>query len=248
MNSALTFDIDWAPDWVINDCYMICKELGVSATFFVTHQSDMLDVLRSDPEIELGVHPNLMPGTTHGENEHAVLEHCMEIVPEAKAMRTHGLYQATNLYSLIADYFPMIETDVSLYLAGHKELHPVDIYCGRMSRRITRLPYFWEDDFQAVIPDNDWKSTPKSDGLRIFDFHPVHVMLNMSNLEDYFSLKKSLGSRNLQEATRNDFSPYVNKLISGAQTFLKHMVADIGADQFTTISSITREYRENISL
>lgn len=245
VKSALTFDVDWAPDWVVDDCYKLCKELEVPATFFITHESDVLDDLRADPQIELGIHPNLMPGTTHGKNECAVFEHCIEIVPEAKAVRTHGLYQATNLFAFIADNFTMIETDVSLYLPGHKGLHPFDFHCGRSRRRITRLPFYFEDDLDSMRPNVNWECTPPSEGLRIFDFHPVHVMLNMSTLDDYNVLKCSLGKRGLHNALPKDFEPFVNQRECGARTFLNHVVNDIGAKQFSTISEITQKYRKS---
>lgn len=53
-----TFDIDWACDEVLSDTIDIIEAAGVSATFFVTHQTTLLERLRANSAIELGVHPN----------------------------------------------------------------------------------------------------------------------------------------------------------------------------------------------
>ena len=62
---ALTFDIDWAPDWAIDLTAGILREREVRATWFVTHESPAVDRLREDSELfELGIHPNFLPGST----------------------------------------------------------------------------------------------------------------------------------------------------------------------------------------
>ena len=91
---AITFDMDWAPDWAIEDIvrYLVPRE--VKATFFVTNETPALNTLRRYPELfELGLHPNLFPGSSHGSSCQEVFESCRKIVPEAVSMRTHGLYR-----------------------------------------------------------------------------------------------------------------------------------------------------------
>jgi hypothetical protein len=39
----LTFDIDWAPDKSIDEIRKIINPLGIKATFFVTHNCEVLD-------------------------------------------------------------------------------------------------------------------------------------------------------------------------------------------------------------
>ena len=60
--AALTFDIDWAPDWMIEEVASILIEHNVKTTWFVTHASPAIDKLRQMPELfELGIHPNRLP-------------------------------------------------------------------------------------------------------------------------------------------------------------------------------------------
>jgi hypothetical protein len=93
----VTFDLDWAPDFVIDWLAKRLIEVGVRAAWFVTHHSPAIERLRAESDLfELGIHPNLHPGSTHGNDTSSVLKHCMEIVPEAGAIRTHGLVQSTR--------------------------------------------------------------------------------------------------------------------------------------------------------
>ena len=49
---ALTFDIDWAPDWAIESCVELCTRYDVPATFFVTHDTPVLDQIREHPGLD----------------------------------------------------------------------------------------------------------------------------------------------------------------------------------------------------
>ena len=95
---VITIDIDWAPDFMIDYCMQILLVAQVKATWFITHKSPMLDKLRQYPDLfELGIHPNFYPNSSHGESEEAIIGYCMDLVPEARSMRTHGLCQSSYL-------------------------------------------------------------------------------------------------------------------------------------------------------
>ena len=100
---AVTFDVDWAADWMIDRCVGICRRAGVQATFFATHPSDILSDLARDPLFEIGIHPNFLPNSTHGTDPARVLGTCLDLVPDARAMRSHGLYQWASLFHMIGD-------------------------------------------------------------------------------------------------------------------------------------------------
>lgn len=188
--TALTLDIDWAPDWMIEEVASILIEYNVKATWFVTHASPAIDKLRQMPELfELGIHPNCLSGSTHGNTEDEVLSHIKEIVPEAISMRTHGLYQSSNfLMKAARDYG--IEIDVSLLLPNTPNIIPHLLKWGGIS--LCRVPYFWEDDLEMLQTTPSWcLSNAKHSirGLKIFDFHPVHIVLNTPKISLYEELK-----------------------------------------------------------
>jgi len=52
----LTFDMDWAIDEVIEYTLKIIEEENVSATFFVTHNTSLIDEMSANKDIELGIY------------------------------------------------------------------------------------------------------------------------------------------------------------------------------------------------
>ena len=240
---AITFDIDWAPDWCIRECRDICARLGVSATFFATHESAMVDELLSDERFEVGIHPNLLPNSDHGSEPAEVLDHILAIVPDARSTWSHALVQSTPLLALIADEYPQIDTDTSLLLPFHPNLQPVDSYFGTAQRRVVRLPYYWEDDVMAEWPGWTWtQSAPFSSGLRIFNFHPTLVALNIDRLAPYTALKRKLGHRRLYDAREQDFDGLVNTGY-GDRNFLEGLIKQLGSPKFRKISEVSKAYR-----
>lgn len=241
--TAITFDVDWAPDWAIALSAEICVKRQVPATFFVTHPSDAADEIGRANLFELGIHPNFLPGTTQGGSEEEILEYCLNLAPSAKAMRTHALVQSTPLLALIGDQFPQIETDTSVLLFGHDYLQPVDVFFGQKKRRITRLPFYWEDDVAADHPGWKWDAdVPCANGLMIFNFHPIHIALNTSSMTQCARLRSTLGERKLNQLTEKDVEPFVERN-HGARTFLEAVLDSAPPQSFSTISPISDSFR-----
>ena len=189
---AITLDIDWAPDHVIDRVAEQLVAANVRATWFVTHASPAVDRLRQHPALfELGIHPNFLPGSTHGSTAADVIDHCMTLVPDARSMRTHSLVQSTVLLETIMARTP-VETDVSLFLPGHRGL--ARVVQPLRARPLTRLPFWWEDDFEMYCPVSDWQLAARcanaEPGLCILNFHPIHVALNSPSLDGYEALKR----------------------------------------------------------
>jgi Polysaccharide deacetylase len=186
----LTFDIDWAPDFIIDYVADILIRKKIKATWFVTHQSEAIERLRKSSDLfELGIHPNLLLGSTHGKTEDEVLTHMMNIVPNAVSMRTHGLYQSSHFLTNACMKYGIIN-DVSLFLPRASYLHPHILKLKGMSLR--RIPYFWEDDSEMYEDIPIWNILDHRlnvSGLRIFDFHPIHIALNTEKFERYSNLK-----------------------------------------------------------
>ncbi len=241
---ALTFDVDWAPDWAIALCDRVCEAQGVTRTFFVTHECDILTELRRRVDrVELGIHPNLLPGSSHGTSPAEVLGCCLDMVPEARALRTHALVQSSPWLDLVADASE-IAVDVSLLLPFHRGLQGTDRYVGRNPRRLVRLPYFWEDDIAAAWPAWRWEAAPDlCPGLRIYDFHPIHVALNTDRMQRYTALKAWLGDRPLWSLTEVECQDFVNPGV-GVRTFLEQVLRQPPESGFLTTSQLSFLYQE----
>ena len=205
---AITLDVDWAPDFAIDHAAALLAEHEVAATWFITHASPAVERLREHPELfELGIHPNFAAGSTHGPTPDAVLDHMLALVPEARAMRTHGLLQSSALLARVRERTP-IEVDVSLFLPHAEGLAPVEYPLE--SGTLVRVPYLWEDDAEMLRPAPAWDAAGVAahvEGLAVFAFHPIHVYLNAPSLTVYRALKRGGYpdvSREMADALRAD--------------------------------------------
>jgi hypothetical protein len=189
LHAAITLDTDWAPDFVIDAVAERLIARRTRATWFVTHTSPVIDRLRRYPELfELGIHPNFLPSSTQGMTPREVLKTCLELVPGATSMRTHGLMQSTPLLEVVMAN-TTVHTDVSIFLPHMPRVEPVEYWWqGQM---LLRVPYIWEDDFEIERPAPNWHvdALLDSPGARIFNFHPILVYLNSADLRTYTTLK-----------------------------------------------------------
>jgi hypothetical protein len=115
-------------------------------------------------------------------------------------MRTHGLVQSTALLALARERTP-IRVDASLFLPGAAALEPIDYPLAPGT--IVRVPYLWEDDAEMLKPAPAWDAwavAAGTQGLAVFDFHPIHVVLNSADTRAYETLKR----RGLAHATPAD--------------------------------------------
>jgi len=219
---ALTLDVDWAPDFMIDFAARILSEHRVRSTWFITHDSPALRRLRAQPDLfELGIHPNFFPGSTHGDSPGAVLRHCLDLVPEAGSLRTHGLLQSTALLGQIMSETG-ITTDASLFLPHANDVRPLDYQWEKKS--ILRVPHFWEDDFEMERIAPCWSLPPllgEHSGLRVFDFHPVHIYLNSSTTHAYRQLKQK--AVKLSEVSE-DQAAAIAETGTGTQTLFREAV------------------------
>lgn len=225
--AAITLDTDWAPDAAIAECAQMLVEANVRATWFVTHESPAIAALRDQPELfEIGIHPNFLPGSSHGDTPDAVLASCMRMVPDAISMRTHALVQSTPLLETVLEKTP-IRCDASLLLSYASHVEPIEYQ--RKGITLLRIPYVWEDDIEMLRDRPRWSTTTAlaGRGLRVFDFHPIHVALNSGDFVRYESLKATV--KPLSGASAEDMRPFVNPAL-GARTAFVALVAQLARD------------------
>ena len=181
----LTFDIDWASDEVIADSLNILQKQGIKSTWFVTHYTPILERLKENKNIELGIHPNfnfLLNGDfRNGRNAEEVVDRLLEIVPNAKSVRSHAMTQSSGLLELF--YNKGLTHDCNHFIPEQTE---IILKPWRLWNNLIKVPYFWEDDINCVSENrtaiNDLVNRK---GIKVFDFHPIHVFLNLENIDRY---------------------------------------------------------------
>ena len=181
----LTIDIDWAHDEILLDTIELVEEAGVAATWFVTHETEVLERLRSNPYFELGIHPNfnflLQGDARNGGNAGEVISNVVQMVPEATSVRSHSMTQSSVL---LAEFKSVgITHDCNHFIPSHVgiTLKPWHLWNG-----VIKVPYAWEDDLaceygigKSPLSQLNWQ------GINVFDFHPIHVYKNTESMERY---------------------------------------------------------------
>lgn len=213
----LTFDIDWADDAVINAVVDMVEQAEVAATWFVTHDTPVLDRLRANPAFELGIHPNFLPllmagDPANGASAAEVVDRLLAIVPEATAARAHSLVQSGRLLQLFRDKGLTHDASAFIPSSSGMTLQPWVDWFG-----IVRVPYGWEDDFWCDSGQESLAHAPSA-GIRGWDFHPIHVFLNTEALERYERARPNF--RN-PDALRRDR----NQEVFGTADVLKDLLA-----------------------
>jgi hypothetical protein len=172
----------------------------------------------------------------HGATFADLVEFCLAMVPEARAMRSHDLFGCSSLFALIVRSYSQIATDCSIFLPGGS-CAPVIDYHGVPAGRITRVPFSFADNVAARRPGWRWDAEPAvGGGLTVFDFHPSLIALNLGEPAGYDALKGATAARPLQATSREDFAPFVNPN-AGARTYLRHLLEGLAPADCATISA-----------
>ena len=188
----LTFDIDWAHDDVLSDCIDIVENYRVAATWFATHDTELMSRFRSNMSFEIGIHPNfnkLLSGNDGaGRDAAEVVDRIMSIIPEAKCVRSHSTTNSSFLREIFVNRSLTHECNTFIPAQSNISLKPYRLWSDLVS-----VPYSWEDDVHILyesigVPQKsprDIAMDTSDRGLKVFDFHPIHVFLNTESLERY---------------------------------------------------------------
>lgn len=215
----LTFDIDWAPDFVIKKLVETLEENKLRATIFLTHESKLLKSLYEKKTFEFGIHPNLNPllnfNNKFGKNIEEVIRNFQKLKKKVSVIRSHSLTTSSRYLD---------------YLSMNKFTHESNIYIPIESKIITkpffhknvlRVPHFFADD-DYVSRKNPLKINEylKYPGLKIFDFHPIHLYLNTYSTEQYENAKSYLKNEKL-------LSSYINNSKTGINDVFIHLISNL---------------------
>lgn len=200
----LTFDIDWASDEVLDYCLKIVESAKVKATWFVTHKTPLLERILSNPLFDVGIHPNFNPllegDFCYGSNYKEVLKYYLDIVPNAKIMRSHSLGLSSRILIEAKNLGITHESNICIpYVAMQNILEPFVNWDG-----IVRCPYHFADDvacmYENKIRIGELLSRMKQEnGYFMFGFHPIHIFLNTESLERYERARGVNGFKELQK-------------------------------------------------
>lgn len=180
----LTFDTDWAHDEIIADTIDLLDAFGVSATWFVTHGTKVLQRLSESDRYQIGLHPNfnsLLNGdSTNGRSASEVLSSIQKVAPLATAVRSHSLTQSERLIDLFSDRGFSHVSNFFIPFRNDLLLAPWGLWGG-----VTSVPHCWQDNVALKMPLELPRDLRVRNGLVVVNFHPIHVFLNTESMDRY---------------------------------------------------------------
>lgn len=236
----VTLDIDWAPDWMVEDVVDRLARAGVRATLFATHESPFLRSLGDNSHIEIGLHPNFLPGSSHGSTPEEIFATLRNWYPRATACRTHSLVQSEPLLARMACEFG-IEVDCSIHLPRAQHVVPHELHISQQGDTIVRLPHVFQDNMHAMA-GRAWDAAGAeldTPGWKVLNFHPVHVALNTSRLATYEALKR----RGPLAALKRADLPPLDPQAPGTGSFFDAVLARLKGTRSWTVSECVARWR-----
>lgn len=237
LRPIITLDMDWAPDCVIQDVAQRLIERRVKSTWFVTHDTPALDLLRKHADLfELGIHPNFKEGSSHGHTMEEIVEHCLHLVPEAISARSHGLIQSDYLWRHYALESP-IRFECSTFAGRAPQTYAVRFHWA--GDNLLRVPYVYQDNLEMSEPHPIWEATTflqGKRGLQVFDFHPFYVYTNSTSMDIFERVKQTGG--HMQSMTEEDLLPFRQSGEGSRTMFLSlidHLAEQGGGNQIQDI-------------
>ena len=230
----VTMDMDWANDGVLSDTIALTECLNIPVCLFVTHDTPMLTVLRKHPLFTLRIHPNLLPQLNGNASKsfRDTLEEMHALIPEAQVIRCHALADATPILTAARDMGFRADMNLFIPFSSGIRLSPFRYFSG-----IKRLPFFFEDDAWTLeerrFSPEEHVLGPET-GLKIFNFHPIHLYLNTESMDRY----------NRAKPYYHDFeklAPFINHGSAfGARDFLLRLkeLADQNGIRFGKVSEL----------
>ena len=232
---VFTTDIDWASEHCIQTLLTSVQEKGVVPTAFATHKSAVLEAASAAGHVNVGLHPNFLPGSTHGKTREETINHVFRLFPKANCFRSHAMVDDSHISMAMKTRNILYDSNLCLYMQAG--LIPLHHWTG-----ILRFPMFWADDIHwrrdgefCLQPYEDLFFSP---GLKIIGVHPFMFTLNLSDHETYTRLKPKISTLTNKEADEL-FSPG-----PGAQTFLLELIDSVHKMGFTfqTLDDVYNSY------
>lgn len=194
---AVTFDTDWAPQFVVDHVLGLLVASGLPGTVFCTGPYAM----PAQGRIEVALHPNLMGDSTQGNGAEDVLVQLKRAMPQAVGVRTHRLFWHGGLLGTLAAHG--LVYDSSLLVPLQLGLRPF------RHKKLVRMPIWWSDN---VHFDRDFAldgfAVPGLDepGLKVLLFHPLQIYLNAPDAGHARIAMSSTGA--LADASPEELEPH----------------------------------------
>jgi hypothetical protein len=184
---AVTSDVDWASEDAIRLQQEILDRYDVHATYFMTHESPALSEFEREGRITFGIHPNFLPGSSHGDSFDEVIDTVLGLAPNARCFRSHRYFDVTDVTHRLVERGIVYDSNVCTNL--EPGIAPFLHESG-----LVRFPTFYEDgthmwnregwDFSAH------EEAFRTPGIKIISLHPMVFAADVKTPEQWAELKR----------------------------------------------------------
>ncbi|WP_077367793.1 polysaccharide deacetylase WbmS family protein [Anaerosalibacter sp. Marseille-P3206] len=180
---CITCDIDWASDDALEMFLDIVKDYNIPLTMFLTHSSPLIVNIINKRNIDVGIHPNFLKGSSQGSSYKEIIEYCKAILPKAilpKAIcfRCHRYFDVNDITEILYNEGFLYDSNLCTFTES------IDPFVHRSG--IIRFPVYFEDG--AYLYHNGdldfnkaYKELFSKPGLMVINIHPMHMVLNSPN-------------------------------------------------------------------
>ena len=187
---CFTSDIDWASETVLEEFFRLLPPEELRLTAFVTHKSEVIEQAFLAGRLQRGIHPNFLPGSSHGATFREVIETCLSFAPEATCSRSHRAFDVTDTAHLLRnDYHIRCCSNTITTLAPH-------ITPYWLESKLLQIPVFFEDGSflynQLGLSIQPFLNFFKSPGLKVISLHPMNMVFNTPYLSWMRQIKDSM--------------------------------------------------------
>ena len=187
---CFTSDMDWASEAVIDDYFRRLPLDELKLTTFVTHSSEIIENQFKAGRIRRGIHPNFLPGSSHGDTFREVIETCLTFAPEATCTRSHRAFDVTDTAHLLKNEYHF-KCCSNTFTTLAPRITPY-----WLESRLLQIPVFFEDGSflynelgLSIQPYLPYFTSP---GIKVISFHPMNMTFNTPRIAWMRQIKDSL--------------------------------------------------------
>lgn len=227
---VFTTDIDFAPEWAIEETIKFFKDFDVPLTPFITHPSEAINKEYGSKEKQryVGLHP-WIEGRVQGETFFDVMKTMCLLWPPAIGIRTHGFHYTSKIKNMFYKFKLEYDSSPCLFLQP---------YCTplRDCSGLTLFPVWWEDDVHMSKGLPFEKATIDKElaipGLKIITIHPMLFAMNSADKNKSIGIKIYRGADEkwcttvMRSINGSKWRDYIYKG-NGVQSFITQLIQHI---------------------
>lgn len=217
---CFTMDLDWASENVVKKTLDFFINRGICPTVFITHYSECAFQYAAKGKVDLGIHPNFIQPSSQGNSIDEIIQYCMNLLPNSKVFRCHRWFASNDVYDCLYQKGLRYESNLCTMM---DVIPPFYHRSGMIS-----FPTFFEDGAWLYHNENlclkDDIDLFNVEGLKVFDIHPMHFVINTPYFRYMRDIKDALPRDKWNNLTEEDIISMTNYNMPGIGDFIRDLI------------------------